>query len=203
MPCAAELIEQQKRRNDLLKEIVRKAIHLCAAFVPLCLWLAYTPTLVALAACLAGYCAAEALRIKGVTVPVVSSVTAAAARKRDANAFVLGPVTLAAGIIITAAAFDPVSARVGILSLALGDGIASLAGKCFGKTRIPFTRGKTCAGSLACWTAVFAAAFAVTGSARAAFFTACAGMALEILPLKDLDNLLLPVALAALNQFLL
>jgi dolichol kinase len=203
MPCAAELIEQKKRRNDLLKEIVRKTIHLCAAFVPLFLSAAYAPTIVLLAACLAAYSIAEALRCKGITVPFVSSVTAAAARKRDENSFVLGPVTLCAGIIITALAFEPVSARVGFLALAFGDGVASLVGKRFGKTRIPFMRGKTCAGSLACWIAVFVSTFAVTGNARSALAAACAGMVLELLPLKDFDNLLLPIALAAVNQFLL
>jgi dolichol kinase len=201
--CAAERIERKKRFNDLLKEIVRKMIHLCAAFVPFFLRAAYMPTVAALCVILVMYCAAEILRFRGIAVPYISAVTAAAARKRDENKFVLGPVTLALGVIITALAFEPVPASVGILALAFGDGLASLAGKCFGRTKIPFTRGKTSAGSLACWTAVFVSTFAVTHNAFTALVTAFAGMFLELVPLKDFDNLILPAALAALNQYAL
>jgi dolichol kinase len=196
-------IDEKKRFNVLLKEIVRKIIHLGAACVPFCLNIAYTPTLILLTAALIGYCVAELLRCKGISVPVVSAITAAAARKRDENKFVLGPVTLAAGVIITAIVFDKTSASIGIFGLAFGDGLASLVGKCFGKTRIPFMREKTSAGSIACFSAVFIATFAVVHNAEAALITAVVGMLLEILPLKDFDNLLLPIALAALNQFLL
>jgi dolichol kinase len=201
--CAAERIERQKRVNVLLKEIVRKVIHLCAALVPLFLYLARAPTIIALFALLALYCAAEFLRFKGISVPYISAITAAAARKRDENTFVLGPVTLTLGIIITALVFDPVSARIGILALAFGDGLASLVGKCFGKIKVPFTRGKTSAGCLACWTAVFLSTFAVTRCASAALIMAFAGMALELIPLKDFDNLILPIGLAALSHFVM
>jgi dolichol kinase len=152
-------------------------------------------------AALVGYCIAEALRYRGITVPLISAITAAAARKRDENTFVLGPVTLAVGIIITALFFEPEPARIGILGFALGDGLASLMGKCYGKTPIPFVRGKTCVGSLTCFAAVFISTYAVTKNAGVSLINAFTGMALEILPLKDYDNLLLPVALAALNQY--
>ncbi|GMO41218.1 MAG: phosphatidate cytidylyltransferase [Treponemataceae bacterium] len=199
--CAAERIERRKRVNVLLKEIVRKVIHLCAALVPLFLYAAFTPAIITLFALLALYCAAEFLRFQGITVPYISAITAAAARKRDENTFVLGPVTLTLGIIITALVFDPVSARIGILALAFGDGLASLVGKCFGKIKVPFTRGKTCAGCLACWTAVFISTFTVTRRADTSLIMAFAGMALELIPLRDFDNLILPIGLAALNYF--
>ncbi|MDR1785483.1 MAG: phosphatidate cytidylyltransferase [Spirochaetaceae bacterium] len=145
------------------------------------------------------YVAAEILRNRGRTVPFVSAVTAAASRRRDEGKFVLGPVTLCLGILITALLFKGAPAETGIFALVFGDGLASLAGKCFGRVPAPLVRGKTCAGSLACFAAVFASSFAVTGDAARSLITAFAGTALEILPLRDLDNLLIPVGIAGLN----
>ena len=89
----------------LIKELFRKAIHMCTAFVPLFLGIAYYPVMVLLALVLLFYCVAETLRCKGHTVPVISSITMVAARKRDENRFVLGPATLAIGVLLTAALF--------------------------------------------------------------------------------------------------
>jgi dolichol kinase len=45
--------------------------------------------------------------------------------------------------------------------------------------------------------------FAATGVSLTALIVAAAGTVLELIPLKDFDNILLPVAVAALHQFLL
>ncbi|MDR3311703.1 MAG: SEC59/DGK1/VTE5 family protein [Spirochaetaceae bacterium] len=192
----------QARRITLKKEFVRKGIHLCTALVPVSLRLHYRFTIASLALLLAVYCTAEALRRHGHTIPLVSALTMVAARARDAARFVLGPVTLVVGVLITALAFPPIPAAVGIYALAFGDGFASLAGKLWGRTPNPFAPGKTVVGTLACFIAVFLSAFAVTGSPGQAFAIALAGMFLESLPLKDFDNLVIPIALAALNQAL-
>lgn len=86
----------------ILKELFRKSIHLCSAFVPCFLWIAYKPTIACLFALVVFYSAAEILRLNGKEVFLISAVTEAAARKRDENKFVLGPVTLVLGIILSA-----------------------------------------------------------------------------------------------------
>jgi dolichol kinase len=171
--------------------------------VPFLLHIAYVPVMSALGAVLVFYCIAESLRYKGIEIPLISAVTAGAARKRDENRYVLGPVTLASGVLLTAFFFQPLPAAIGIYGLAFGDGLASLAGKFFGKTRNPFVPLKTVAGSHACFVAVFISTFAVSGSAYIALWSAVAGMVIENLPLRDFDNLLIPICLAALNQFYL
>ena len=185
----------------LIKELFRKAIHMCTAFVPLFLSIAYYPVMVLLALVLLLYCVAEVLRCKGHSVPVISSITMAAARKRDENRFVLGPATLAVGVLLTAALFPSQPAAIGICALAFGDGLASLVGKCFGRTRIPFTGGKTVAGSLACFVAIFCSTVVLTGSTKVALGCGLVGMAFELLPLKDLDNLVIPIVIACVCQF--
>ncbi len=199
--CYQDGIQAKKRMNMLIKELFRKAIHMCTAFVPLFLSLAYYPVMVLLAVMLLVYCVAETLRCKGHTVPVISSITMVAARKRDENRFVLGPATLAIGVLLTAALFPTQPAAVGICALAFGDGLASLMGKCFGRIRIPFTGGKTVAGSLACFVAIFCSTAILTENTKVALGCGLVGMAFELLPLKDLDNLVIPIAIACLCQF--
>lgn len=199
--CEQDGIQAKKRMNMLTKELFRKAIHICTAFVPLFLDLAYYPVMILLSLVLILYCVSEHLRCKGHTVPLISFVTMVAARKRDENRFVLGPATLALGVLFTAAFFQPLPASVGICALAFGDGLASLVGKCFGQIKIAFTGGKTVAGSIACFAAIFCSSYYLTGSAWVALGCGLVGMAFELLPLKDLDNLVIPIVIASVCQF--
>ena len=187
----------------IAKEIFRKSIHLCSAFIPLLLKYLYWPVIIALSLVLVLYSLCEFARLKGKNIPLISNVTAAAARKRDENKFVLGPVTLSIGIIASSLIWKPLPAAIGVYALAFGDGLASLAGKLFGQVRIPLTEGKTVAGSLTCFTAIFNSAYLTCRSASVALIVASVGMFIEVLPLKDFDNLIIPIALGGLAQFML
>lgn len=187
----------------LRKEFFRKSIHLCTLLVPFALHFFYLPVIIGLSVVLVLYCIAETLRMHGKNVPVISAVTAAAARKRDENRFVLGPVTLCAGVLLTALIFEPTPAAIGIFALGAGDGLASLVGKMFGKTKIPFTGGKSVVGSLTCFFVIFLLTFAVLKNCFASLLIALVGMLVEVLPFKDFDNLLIPLILAAFATFLI
>lgn len=200
-PCEHDGIQVQKRMNMLIKELFRKAIHMCAALVPLLLHFAYYPVMVLLTLMLIFYCIAEWCRFRGSWIPVISPITMAAARKRDENKFVLGPATLATGVLLTAALYPALPAAVGICALAFGDGLASLVGKCFGHVRIPFTGGKTVAGSLACFVAIFCSSYLLTGRADVGLGCGLVGMAFELVPLKDMDNLVIPIVIASFCHF--
>ena len=194
-------IELKNQLTSLRKEFFRKTIHICTAFVPLFLHIARLPAILCLGAAGISYIVAESLRWNGHEIPLISDITAAAARKRDENKFVLGPVTLVAGIITTALLWNENAAAVGIFALAFGDGLASLAGKTFGKIRVPYTHGKTVEGSLTCFAAIFSSTFFVTNRCDMALTVAVAGALIEVLPLKDFDNLLIPVLLGALVTY--
>ena len=101
-----------------------------------------------------------------------------------------------------------IPASIGIFALSFGDGLASLFGKLFGKIKIPFTQGKSVAGSLTCFTAIFISSFLLLyfSKANLQFLTdysslslilAAVGMGIELLPLRDFDNLLIPVLIGA------
>ncbi len=190
-------ISQTATVNDLLKEFFRKSIHFCAALVP---WFAarhFNLTIVLLSAVVCFYSWSEHRRLGGFAVPVMSRITVLAARKRDEGRFVLGPVTMAVGVLLTLLLFPPQAARVGIYALAFGDGIASLAGKLWGRTRIPLTGGKTLEGSLACFLAVYCAALTVNRNPVQSLEIAGLAVAVELIPIKDYDNLVIPLAIAS------
>lgn len=193
----------KQRSVDVAKELFRKSIHMFSAAIPFLLKFAYAPILILLVLALILYCISESARIKGHEIPLISAVTAAAARQRDADRFVLGPVTLVLGIILAALLWKEDAAAAGIFALAFGDGLASLSGKLLGQTKVPLTRGKTAAGSLTCFLAIFITSFLVSKNAGVALCLAGTGMFMELLPLKDFDNVIIPVAIGGMYTMLI
>lgn len=196
-------IQFKKHTTDIVKEFFRKAIHLCTCLVPFLLDIAYIPTIIGLSAILVLYIVCEILRLHGKYVPLISYITTKAARKRDENKFVLGPVTLCLGVILTSILFNQKAAAIGIFALALGDGLSSLFGRLFGKTLIPFTKGKSFVGSLTCFIAIFISALIITQCLTHALLIALIGMLIEMLPLKDYDNLVIPLITAFFSEYIL
>ena len=196
-------IVQRQRLNAIFKELFRKSIHICSSFIPLFLKLAYWPVIVLLLLVLILYSVCEILRSKGIEIPLISKVTEIAARKRDENHFVLGPVTLVCGILAAALLLPLDCARVGIFALAFGDGLASLMGKLIGKITIPGAHGKTAAGSLTCFFAVFITTFCCCQNCLVSLITALCAMFIEILPLADFDNLIIPPVIGYIYYYFL
>ncbi len=196
-------IVERQRLNALLKELFRKSIHICSSFVPLFLSLAYWPIIILLILAAVVYIVSELLRAKNIYIPFISRITEIAARKRDENRFVLGPVTLVCGILLAALVLPLEYARVGIFALAFGDGLASLFGKLFGKITIPGAHGKTAAGSLTCFFAVFVSTYCCSQSCLLSLIVGFCAMIIEVLPLADFDNLIIPISIGSVYSWLL
>ncbi len=197
------MFRKSRVNKYIIKELVRKVIHLTACLVPWGLQHYKVLTLTAFTSILLLYVVAEYLRCKGKQVVLLSAITKIAARKRDENRFVLDPVTLVVGILLSALFFNLTSATIAIYALAFGDGIASVAGKLLGKHTIPFSAGKTFEGSFACFGAIFASTYLVTNNMVQSLIIALVGTALELLPIKDLDNVLIPVGVAFVCSYCL
>ena len=196
-------IVERQRLNAIFKELFRKSIHICSSFVPFFLQLAYWPVIGLLIAAVILYTISEILRSHNIEIPLISKITEIAARKRDENHFVLGPVTLVCGILIAALLLPLDYARVGIFALAFGDGLASLMGKLFGKITIPGAHGKTVAGSLTCFFAVFISTFCCCGCCFTSLLIALAALFIEVLPLADFDNMIIPPAIGMIYALLI
>jgi len=188
--------------HNIQKEVVRKAIHLLVAFVPtLAVW-NFDLTVFLLISGILVYTYAEYLRIRGRYVPLISDLTAIASRDRDRGHFVLGPVTLGLGALLALLLYPHPAATIAIYALAFGDGLSSLAGKLFGVRKIPFTDGKTYAGSFTCFLAVFMIVRFLSGDLIYSLSIALASTILEAIPSKDLDNMIIPIGTGLLASLL-
>jgi len=200
-PSSSILSLDSKYVDEVKTEIVRKSIHFLIALSPSMAAVNRPLTVLFLMVGTLGYTFMEYLRLSGVRVPVISSITSMASRTRDANRFVMGPVTLGLGALLALLLYPSPVAAIAIYALAFGDGFASLVGKSIGKIRPSFLYGKSVEGSLACFAAVLISAYAVSGSTYVAFVAAFTATIVEVLPLKDYDNLALPVTVGLVVQF--
>ena len=185
---------------EVKTEIVRKAIHFLIALSPGMAAINYPLTVLVLMAGVLGYTFMELLRLSGVKIPMVSTLTAMASRPRDMGVFVLGPVTLGIGALLTLLLFPSPAACIGIYALAFGDGFAGLVGKMFGRIRPAFLFGKSLEGSAACFAATFITAYLVSHSYAVSTAAAITAMAVEALPLEDYDNISLPLIVGVVVQ---
>ena len=184
-------------------ELFRKAIHMAIAAVP---GIAALDVLVAAGLLGVGiviYVAAEQARLTGTRVAVISDVTLLALRERDGRGFVLGPVTLGLGAMLALLLYPEPAASVAIYALAFGDSAAALVGTAFGRIKIPYTGGKTVAGSAACCAVVLAITLRMTGDVAASLAVAVAAALLEAAPTRDYDNLMLPVGAGLVAHYVL
>ncbi len=192
-------------RSELKHEILRKTLHVLIGFTPLLVQVigqVYTISL--LGTGILFYTLSEYFRIIGIRIPLISKLTELSMRDRDRNKFVLGPVTLGLGAMLALLLYPDPAASAAIYALAFGDGLSSLAGKAFGTVKIPGTGGKSVEGSITCFIAVlFSILFLVPSiDPFKASLIALVATALEALPSKDFDNLILPVGTGLLTMLL-
>jgi dolichol kinase len=178
--------------GELKTEIIRKTLHFLIALSPGMAAVNRPLTLAVLMAGILVYAFMENFRLSGIEIPLISFVTAMAARTRDQGRFVLGPVTLGLGALFALLLYPAPAAAIAIYALAFGDGFASLAGKFFGRLRPSFMLGKSVEGSAACFIMVFIAAYRVSGNFGLAVLSAITATLVEALPLENYDNIALP-----------
>lgn len=188
-------------QRELKIELVRKAIHVLIALVPVLATLSRTGTLLLLAVGTAIYVCFEAFRLRGIQIPVISAVTDFASRRRDKGRFVLGPVTLGVGAFFSLLLFPPLPAAIAVYALAVGDSVSSLAGKFFGRLRPAFLCGKSVEGSMACFTTVFLCSWIASNRTKTALIAAIAATITEALPLRNWDNIAIPLVTGAAVVF--
>jgi phytol kinase len=173
-------------------EFIRKSLHLLIAVVPVLAAANLPATLGLLAFGTLFYAFAESSRRHGNPIFVVSDLTIIASRDRDKSGFVLGPVTLGLGAMISLILYPEPAASIAIYALAFGDGLAALVGRVVGGPRIPFLREKTFSGSLACFAAVFLMAFYVSRRPVESLVIATVATVLEGVPTGNFDNIIIP-----------
>jgi dolichol kinase/phosphoserine phosphatase len=174
-------------------EIVREAIHASGFFVPfIAVLLGIFATAALISAITLLYALSEVKRMERASLPVVSSVTRAAATQPELFEFATAPMFFALGILLTLIIFPSSVSSVAIAAFSLGDSTASFFGGAFGKRPLPFNKGKTLEGSVSCFFFAFCAALFFT-TPTFALLAAVATTTIESFPWPLNDNLVTPL----------
>jgi len=175
-------------------EILREAIHIGSFSIPFVCTHILNPHTVSFIILLitALYIISEFLRIRGINLPVTSTITWKTARKPELYEIATAPALFALGIILSLTLFPTPLNYVPITTLTLGDGFATIFGKTLGRTALPLNKGKTLEGSL------FGFIFALSGTLlfvnpTRALISSAIGTLVELLPLPISDNLTIPL----------
>jgi len=140
------------------------------------------------------YSCVESLRFLGFSLPLVSSVTSIVSRKREQGHFAFAPITLGLGALLAISIFPLPVASAAIYALAFGDSVSTLTGKFLGRIRPAFLFGKSVEGSLACFAASTLVGYLVFSDLKTAFAVGFASVLVDALPIREFDNILLPLA---------
>ena len=138
------------------------------------------------------YMLSEVARVRGINIPILSSITWSAANKTELYGFAMSPIHFALGIAISLLIFPAPISYVAITILTLGDGCAHIFGMKFGKNRLPFNKGKNLEGTICGLLFAFLGATIFVDPTRA-LIAAAVGMFVEGLPSPINDNLTIPL----------
>ena len=212
-------VESVKALTGLLdRKLTRKIMHLAAGPIFLCMWPLFSQNGRWWAAAVPFFMTLK-FALTGLGVLNVANDVEAMSRSGQPSELLRGPLVY--GLVFTAAtllAFRRVVAAASLSALCAGDGMADVVGRRLGRSarmRLPWSPQKSIPGSLAFLVSAFAASLAFGAlfhrwgwcamGPRAMLapllLASLAGAAVESLPFADVDNLLVPTAVAAVLSF--
>lgn len=197
--------------KPLLRELTRKSLHMLIAFLPLIASYSRTLAYVLLALGSLVYSTSEILRVRNFREESrglacfrwLQLVTEYVSRSRESGSFILAPVTLALGAAGTLLLFEGPALQIGIFALAFGDTAAALVGRVYPIILLPLNHRKSLGGFLGCLLVTGTLSYAVTEDLQISLLAALVSALLESLPLRDLDNLILPLGTALFVSMIL
>jgi len=173
---------------------MRKAVHSVGAFilVILAIFGLSKAQLVILSMTML-YLASEYLRLSGRSLPFFSWLTRLASSEYEQRGVVMAPIWFALGVLSTITLFPFKYALIGVLTLSIGDPVASLVGLSVeNRHPYPFNESKSIEGTLAgLLVAVLACAFFT--DPITSIIGCTTGMIGEASPIPINDNLTIPI----------
>jgi len=178
-----------------LTENMRKVVHLSALLVPILSELtSKSVVLTVLSIITIAYTLEEVLRLKGLPLPFITQFTLRMSRSEERTSFIIRPIYLATGIILTLVLYPSAIAYASIWIGAIGDPVAAVVGVKFGRWHI--IRRKTVEGFATGLIASLLLASLLV-SPFIALVGAVGAMLTELLDVPD-DNLTMPIVAGAL-----
>jgi phytol kinase len=193
--------EMRKSSHSARRELYRKTIHFLGVPLPFLAYMNEKVIFLALMGVIFLYSLSEILRYFGFHFPFLSHVTKQAKRLSEIRGFIVGPISLTVGILLTILFFMPGAYIPAVLIVCISDSISGLVGRRFGRHALGLFN-RTLEGSAAFYiSAVLILLFFMPLQAAvvAAFIPTC----LELVSPYDLDNALIPLGTAAALSLLL
>ncbi|MCS7123106.1 MAG: SEC59/DGK1/VTE5 family protein [Candidatus Aenigmarchaeota archaeon] len=141
------------------------------------------------------YFVSEVCRIKNVKFPIFQLITKNCSNKKSLNSFISQPLHFALGILISLLLFPKQAFYAGITALIIGDCMAGIVGRNFGRIKIFYNRKKTLEGSLAFFVSTFLFLSFITNF-HLALIVALFGALIESIFVKY-ENLIIPLAVGS------
>ena len=192
----------KKGRYFWKRELFRKAVHSMGCIFP---FIAHTDMDLAiyiLSGALIIYFLSELFRYRGLYMPPFSFITKRAQRYSEKEGIITGPILLAFGILISLRFFEFEIYLPAILIVSISDSLSALFGMRFGKIHIFGLKNRTLEGS----SAFFISSFTIlllTVPVQTALPAALIATALELIPVYNLDNLVITPAIALFLHFVI
>lgn len=183
-------------------EFSRKAVHMLSLLVPLCAYFHVGWTQVTILCFITFYAVSETWKVKGKHFWFHRYILKMQ-RDGERNTWARAPFFLAVGVLGSITLFSWEAALIGIYQAGMCDTMAALFGKKFGGTPFPFfSTRKTFTGTLAFIAFALPVCFIFLSPSKAIVLALIGGF-LESLPVKDWDNLTVPLIISFLAELFL
>ena len=176
-------------------EPFRETIHIGSFLIPIvCKYLKVDAHLLGILILLVTvvYVASEFVRLRGIKFPLFSTITSKAVIGEENWSFATSPVFFALGIVLSLLIFPIPIGYASIAVLTLGDGSATIFGKKFGRTVLPFNKSKRLEGTLLGFFSAFLGTLIFVDPVKG-FIAAAVGMLVECVPSPINDNISIPI----------
>lgn len=184
--------------RSIRQELIRKLLHLPTFAFPFIALYSKAVAIVSLLLLAAAYLSVIALEGKrDIRTPLFSAVINYCKRN---STYDWGPFYLALGLAAALYISKPTQAFFAAYVIAISDSFASIIGMRFGKRTIPYLN-KSMLGSLAFFVTCFVGALYYLPPVQALITAACLSV-IELVSIRGLDNLTLPIASQLLLLFL-
>jgi dolichol kinase len=145
------------------------------------------------------YSASEVLRLSGRNLPLFAHITHIGSTEEERRGIVSSPIWFALGILTTISLFPMEYAVIGVLTLTIGDPVASLVGQSIkNRHQYPFNRSKSVEGTLTGFSVALLVC-SLLSDPVISLIGCLGGMIIEALPIPLNDNLTIPL-LSALTS---
>lgn len=179
-------------------EYSRKIVHLLSLLVPVAVHYSLLVTQLGLILLVLFYSLSEWFKVRGRSF-VGQSLIAKIQREEELEGWAMAPIYLGLGVLVVITFFSFKASMVGIYQVGFCDTMAAFCGKKWGTTKLPPFNRKTYAGSIGFFLAALPVAFYFLPPSKAIIIS-LVGAFLESLPIKALDNFLIPVVVTFLTE---